>query len=126
MPSCIGPVTHYASPVTTRIRSTIGLELVIRVVFGAFPAGLRRLLAGPPIRVDGQTLDPDLQLLLRLERLTDAGTPSSTPERRREHLDIASALVGGPLVDGVSTRDIDIPSEARPDAPGLTRAPVHP
>ena len=104
----------------TRIRSTIGLELVIRVVFRAFPAGLRRLLAGRPIRVDGQTLDPDLQLLLRLERLTDAGTPASTPERRREHLDVASALVGGPLVAGVSTREIHIPSETHPEAPGLT------
>ena len=104
---------------TTRIRSTIGLELVIRVVFGAFPAGLRRVLAGRPIRVEGQTLDPDLQLLLRLERLTDAGTPSSTPERRREHLDVASALVGGPLVVGVSTREISIPSQAHPDEPGM-------
>jgi acetyl esterase len=72
--------------VATRIRSTIGLELVIRVVFRAFPAGLRRLLAGRPVRVDGQTLDPDLQLLLRLERLTDAGTPASTPKRRASTL----------------------------------------
>lgn len=94
----------------TRIRSTLGLELVIRIVYGTFPAGFRRLLAGRPIRVDGQRLDPDLQLLLRLERLTDAGTPASTPQRRREHLDVASALVGGPLVGGVATREVTIPT----------------
>jgi acetyl esterase len=104
--------------VTTRIRSTLGLELVIRIVYRTFPAGLRRLLAGRAIRVDGQTLDPDLQLLLRLERLTDAGTPASTPQRRREHLDVASALVGGPLVAGVTTTEIAIPAE-RTDQPGL-------
>lgn len=104
----------------TRIRSTLGLELVIRIVYRTFPPGLRRLLAGRPIRVDGQTLDPDLQLLLRLERLTDAGTPSSTPERRREHLDVASALVGGPLVAGVTTTEIAIPATAHPDGHCLT------
>lgn len=95
---------------TTPIRSTFWLEWVIRIVFGTFPRALRQLLAGRPIRIDGQRLDPDLQLLLRLERLTDAGTPASTPVRRREHLDVASALVGGPPTAGVSTRTITIPA----------------
>jgi acetyl esterase len=88
------------------LRSTLWLELVIRVVFGVIPSAVRRVLAGRPIRLDGQTLDPDLQLLLRLERLTSAGTPASTPERRRRHLDVASALVGGRLVGGVTTRPV--------------------
>jgi len=86
------------------------LELVIRLVFGVFPSGVRRVLAGRPIRLDGQKLDPDLQLLLRLEQLTSAGTPASTPQSRRAHLDTAAALVGGRLVDGVTTRPITIPS----------------
>ncbi len=49
---------HYASPVTTRIRSTLGLELVIRIVYRTFPAGLRRLLAGradPRRRADARS-----------------------------------------------------------------------
>lgn len=77
------------------MRSTVGLELVIRLVFGYLPAGARRRLAGPPITVDGDPLDPDLQLLLRLERMTAAGTPATPVPRRREHLDVATALVGG-------------------------------
>ncbi len=105
--------------VAARFRSTLALELVIRVVFRTFPGGFRRLLAGRPVRLDGQTLDPDLQLLLRLERMTDAGTPASTPQRRREHLDVASALVGGPLVGGVTTEEIAIPSTGGPGDHGI-------
>lgn len=72
------------------MRSTVGLELVIRLVFGYLPAGARRRLAGRPVLVDGDPLDPDLQLLLRLERLTTAGTPATPVPRRREHLDVAT------------------------------------
>ena len=83
------------SAYASAVRSTLGLELVIRLVFGYLPAGLRRRLAGPPVVVDGASLDPDLQLLLRLERMTDAGTPAAPVPRRRAHLDTATALVGG-------------------------------
>ncbi len=89
-------------------RSTIALELVVRAIFTGLPPGLRRLLAGRPVRRDGLTLDADLQLLLRLERLTEAGTPAATLERRREHLDVAGALVGG-RVRGVGTRELTVP-----------------
>lgn len=90
------------------MRSTLGLELVIRLVFGYLPAGARRRLAGPPITVDGDPLDPDLQLLLRLERLTAAGTPATPVPRRREHLDVASALVGGRPTARVGARALVI------------------
>ncbi len=94
------------------VRSTIGLELVIRVVYRLLPAGLRRAMAGRPVTIDGQRLDPDLQLLLRLERMTAAGTPASTLHRRREHLDIATALVGGRRLAGVDVTPIWIPRPA--------------
>jgi acetyl esterase/lipase len=95
-------------------RSTIWLEVVVRVVFRLFPTGFRKALAGRPIKVDGQTLDPDLQLLLRLERLTSAGTPAVPLARRREHFDIAAAIAAGPLVPGVSTRPVGIRAGDRP------------
>jgi len=91
------------------------LEIAIRVLFRGLPSGVRRALAGRPIRVDGQTLDADLQLLLRLERLTDAATPARSPQSRREHQDIATALAGGPPVPGVATESITIPAAAHPD-----------
>ena len=90
------------------LRSTILLELVIRVVFRVLPGAVRRVLAGRPVALDGQRLDPDLQLLLRLERLTSAGTPSVSLQRRREHLDTATALAGGPVIPGVLVRPVRI------------------
>ena len=92
------------------MRSTLVLELVIRLVYGALPAGVRHRLAGRPIVVDGERLDPDLQLLLRLERLTTAGTPATPVARRREHLDTATALVGGRPSTGVADRALVIPA----------------
>jgi acetyl esterase len=89
-------------------RSTIALEMAVRAIFAGLPPGARRLLAGRPVRRDGLTLDPDLHLLLRLEKMTAAGTPAVTLERRREHLDIAGALVGG-RVPGVHTSDLPVP-----------------
>ena len=71
------------------------------------------MLAGRPIRVDGQTLDPDLQLLLRLERLTDAATPAEARSAVGEHQDVATALAGGPPVQGVTTEPITIPGGRR-------------
>jgi acetyl esterase len=108
--------THriYASPVKL-VRSTILLELTIRVLFRWVPSGVRRALAGRPILVDDQTLDPDLQLLLRLERLTDAATPARSPQRRREHQDVATALAAGPPVQGVTTASITIPGAGHPE-----------
>ena len=82
----------------------------MRGIFRLLPSGVRRVLAGRPVRRDGLTLDPDLQLLLRLERLTSAGTPAVTLQRRREHLDIAGALAGGPVAPGVTARELAIPS----------------
>ncbi len=82
----------------------------MRGIFRLLPSGVRRVLAGRPVRHDGLTLDPDLQLLLRLERLTSAGTPAVTLQRRREHLDIAGALAGGPVASGVTARELAIPS----------------
>ena len=40
----------------------------------ALPPAVRRRLAGAPIQIDGRVLDPDLQLLLRLEGLLPGTT----------------------------------------------------
>ena len=99
------------------MRSTVALEQTIRLVFGNLPATTRQRLAGPPIVVDGARLDPDLQLLLRLERMTSAGTPAASVDRRREHLDAATALVGGRPPTGVTSRALVIDRGA--DEPAL-------
>ncbi|MEP6561842.1 MAG: alpha/beta hydrolase, partial [Nakamurella sp.] len=106
-------------------RSTMWLELAIPLIFHGLPSRLRRVLAGNPIRIDGQTLDPDLQLLLRLERMTSAGTPAASLARRREHLDVASGIVGGRSLRQVHVRDLRIPagSSGEPDIPARLYTP---
>lgn len=94
-----------------RWRSTLWLELLVRLIYRTLPGVARRALAGPAIRRDGQTLDPDLQLLLRLEGLTSAGRSGSTPAQRRMHLDVATALLSGRRLAGVSVRSLRIPAE---------------
>ncbi len=97
------------------MRSTVGLELVIRLLFGYLPAAARRRLAGTPVVVDGAPLDPDLQLLLRLERMTTAGTPAAPVPRRRAHLDAATALVGGRAPTTVASRAVVLERSDRDD-----------
>ena len=89
------------------LRSTLLLELVVWTTFYVLPSGLRRALAGRPLRMEGQTLDPDMQLLLRLERLTGEGGTES-PARRRRHQEVAAGLAGGRLPAGVSVSAMTI------------------
>ena len=104
--------------------SNIGLTWAIRVVFRAFPPAVRRVLAGRPVHRDGQTLDPDLQLLLRLGRLTAGRAPAATLQRRRQQLDVGGPLVGGPVAAGGAVREIDVASEHDgPDLPGRLYTP---
>jgi len=91
-------------------RSTLLLELLVWTTFFLLPSGVRRVLAGRPLRREGQTLDPDMQLLLRLERLTAEGGTNS-PERRRRHQEVAAALVGGRPPAGVSVTATTVPAE---------------
>jgi len=89
----------------------VGLKWGIRVVFRAFPPAVRRVLAGRPVRRDGQTLDPDLQLLLRLGKLTARRAPSPTLQSRRQQLEVGGPLVAGPVVAGVAAREIDVTTD---------------
>lgn len=91
-------------------RSTLWLEVVVWVTFYILPSGLRRVLAGRPLCVEGQTLDPDMQLLLRLERLTAEGGTESSPQRRRRHQEVAAGLAGGRLLAGVSVIGLTVPA----------------
>ena len=67
----------------------------------ALPPRVQRLLAGPPVVVEGQQLDLEQQLVLRLDRLS--GMPETAalpiPEGRRK-LAAQSAVMGGRLPIG--------------------------
>jgi len=86
----------------------MGLTWAIRVVFRAFPPAVRRVLAGRPVHRDGLTLDPDLQLLLRLGKLAARRSPAATLQSRRQQLEVGGPLVGGPVTAGVAVGEIPV------------------
>ncbi|MEU5693550.1 alpha/beta hydrolase [Actinosynnema sp. NPDC020468] len=79
----------------------------LRFAFG-LPGPLRRLLIGRPITLDGQRLHPEAQLLLRLQQLSGEEWVTDTPAANRSTMRRSSALVAGPVVEGVAVRSLDL------------------
>lgn len=70
-------------------------KLTVRAVLG-LPEPVKRRLAGKPVVIDGQTLDPDTQLLLKLQKVAREVAAETLPiEEGRERLAAQSDLVGG-------------------------------
>ena len=84
---------------------TAAQAAAIRVVF-ALPEPVRRALAGPPIRSEGQQLDLDMQLFLRLQELTGNGLRHADPEGARRHTEVGDGIIRGPVVRPVEVRDL--------------------
>src|ERR1700710_1183992 len=84
----------------------LGLRWAFRLIFG-LPRPVRRLLAGPPIRRDGQGLDMDLQLLGRFGALlesSDGGTlDQSVLAEQRRQADFAAEVAAPPGPDDIET-----------------------
>jgi acetyl esterase len=80
---------------------------VVRAVY-ALPAPLRRTLAGRQIRRDGQRLDPDTQLLLRLMALEGMSLSADDPAHARAMLDRGAIVAGGRTTVPVHTRELRI------------------
>ncbi|WIX81220.1 alpha/beta hydrolase [Amycolatopsis carbonis] len=74
------------------------------------PRPVRRLIAGPPLRRDGQELALDAQLLLRLQQLTGTALVGETVEGSRLGLELGRHLVSGKTIEPVAVRDVVIPS----------------
>jgi acetyl esterase len=106
------------SPELLTVRDRVGAG-VARFV-GGLPPRVQRALAGRPVRIDGQELDPGVQLVLRLLELSRE--PSfetlSVPEARTQILREAIAFRGTPLaVDRVE--ELELPGPAGPIAARL-------
>jgi acetyl esterase/lipase len=84
------------------ISASLGDRLEAGITRGAsaLPAGIQRVLGGPQrVRIDGQVLDPEVQLLLRLMRLARRPDFETLPvrEAREEIRREAASVAGRPL-----------------------------
>ncbi|NIH86690.1 alpha/beta hydrolase [Amycolatopsis granulosa] len=82
-------------------------------IFG-LPEPARRLIAGRPVRLDGQELALDAQLLLRLQQVARVSMSSDTPEKARQRILDSGPVVSGAPIEPVRTREIAIPAEHGP------------
>ena len=90
---------------------------VLRTALGLPPSVVRRL-AGRPLLRDGQVLDPETQLLLRLEKLTGEPPLASLPiPEGRTAMRRQARLTGGRERIG-RTDDLEVPT---PDGPMRAR-----
>src|SRR5690349_12164622 len=74
------------------------------------PESLRRGLAGPPVRLDGQELAVDAQLLLRMMKLsgyTSLVVNDSVAESR-EALEAGQVVAGGRPIRSVQAREVTV------------------
>ncbi len=79
----------------------------------ALPRPLGRVLAGRPVRVDGQELDVQVQLAIRLERLLGGWEPQPAPEARAHRLHEAMVF-RGPTIEVGRIRDLELPGPGGP------------
>ncbi len=75
------------------------------------PQPVRRLLAGPPVRIDGQELTLDAQLMIRLKNLSGSDVFTDPVEDSRARYDDLSLLIGYESPVAIAAREITIPAE---------------
>jgi acetyl esterase len=83
---------------------------VVRTVF-ALPRPVRRLLAGPPLRIDGQEMALDAQLAIALKNRSGTDVFDGAVEEARARYDEAPRLIGYQSPVPVATREIAIPAD---------------
>ncbi|OBI45320.1 alpha/beta hydrolase [Mycobacterium kyorinense] len=85
-----------------RVRAT-----VFRALF-ALPKPVRRLLAGPPVRIDGQEQALQAQLMIRLKNLSGSDVFTDPIDEARTRYDGLPQLVGYQSREPIATREIII------------------
>jgi acetyl esterase len=87
---------------------------VVLDVVGALPTAVQRVLGGTPVRIDGQSLEPEVQLALRLLSAVEGVSFEHLPlDAGRAQIDAESALFGGKPTEVESVRDLEIPADGR-------------
>jgi acetyl esterase len=82
----------------------------VRGIF-ALPTQVRRLLAGPPLRIDGQELDVDAQLAIRLKNASGSDVFAGPVEKARARYDGLPLIIGYEPPLPVASLEVSIPAE---------------
>jgi acetyl esterase len=104
-----------------RLPSRDTLETLIVRGLGALPPQVQRILAGGrPVRIDGQELDPEVQLTLLLMKLSGRSAFEELPvEEARAEIRREAALYSGATIPVEGVEDIEVPGAAGPLAARL-------
>jgi len=104
-------------------------RVALRVVFG-LPRPLKPLVAGPPVRIDDQQLDLDLQLLNRIGDLLSSESEDRLGEaalaEQRRQADFAAEIVAVGAPDDIETVDLAVCGATGPLAARLYVPPSVP
>ncbi|ORW07099.1 alpha/beta hydrolase [Mycobacterium kyorinense] len=90
------------APLGIRAKAT-----AFRALF-ALPNPVRRLLAGPPVRIDGQTQALDAQLMIRLKNLSGSDVFTDPIDKARRRYDGLPQLIGYESPVPVALREVII------------------
>jgi acetyl esterase len=105
------------APLGIRARASM-----VRTLF-ALPKPVRRLMAGPPVRIDGQQQALDAQLMIRLKNLSGSDVFSDPVERSRARYEELSRVIGYESPVPVAAVEVGIPAE-HADIPATLYAPA--
>ena len=91
----------------------LGIRTRAAVVHGIFalPAPVRRLMAGPPVRIDGQELALDAQLAIRLKNASGSDVFAGPVEKARARYDGLPRVIGYASPIPLATREVGVPAE---------------
>jgi acetyl esterase len=99
-----------------------GESLTLRTVL-RLPRPLQRRFAGPPVRIDGQTLDTDMQAVLKLQKLAGIPRVETLPiPAGRALLRDQSTIVSGEQPVG-EARDLVLPGPSGAELPARLYVP---
>jgi acetyl esterase len=93
------------APLSIRAKSK-----VVRTLY-ALPKPVRRLMAGAPVRIDGQELDVDAQLAIRLKNASGSDVFAGAIEAARARYDELPGIIGYHPPVPVASREIVIHTE---------------
>lgn len=105
--------------------STLSIGAKAKVVSGLFalPTPVRRFLAGSPLRIDGQEMALDAQLVVRLKNRSGSDVFDGPVEEARARYDTLPGVIGYESPVPVATREIIIAAE-HADIPATLYTPA--